>query len=231
MAKGTFGEIKAKPWNGGSLKGTWKVTLKIDGARMLRDSEGNPVSRAGKPLYNLEHVPEDIVDAEIFKDNWESSMSLVRTSVNGSPVPLECVYSLEPLDPRLDLGEIRDPTEDKLKELLDEQVSQGFEGLILRQGDRWLKVKPKGTSDVRVTGFQDGTGKHQGRMGALLTEYGKVGTGFSDAERENWQRLHDDNRAIGLLIEVEYMEMTDAGKFRHPRFLRIRDDKEEESIE
>lgn len=231
MATGKFGETKAKPWNGKSLSGIWEVTLKIDGARMLRDSEGNPVSRAGKPLYNLSHIPKEITDAEVFYKDWESSMSLVRSSVNGSPVPLEYVYSLDPLDPRLDLGELEDPTENTIQKLMQTKVDEGYEGLILRQGSRWLKVKPKKTADVFVTGFQPGTGKHEGRMGALLTDYGKVGTGFSDALRIHWQMAHDGGSAVGQLIEVEFMEWTEGKKFRHPRFLRVRNDKTEESLE
>ena len=63
-------------------------------------------------------------------------------------------------------------------------------------------------------------------MGALLTEYGKVGTGFTDAQRETFTK----ENSIGLLIEVEYMEMTGGLKFRHPRYIRIRHDKTEESL-
>jgi ATP-dependent DNA ligase len=224
--------IKAKPWKGNALKGIWTVTRKLDGARMLRDADGNPVSRSGKPLYNLGHIHAKITDAEIFHTDWETSMGLVRSSVNGTPVPESCVYSLDPLDDRLYLTSIADPTVYIINEMLKKQLAKGDEGLILRQGDTWLKVKPKDSADVFVTGFQEGTGKHEGRMGALLTNRGKVGTGFSDKDREYWQMMYDLHGIEGLrkiLIEVEYMELTDGGKFRHPRFLRIRDDKTEET--
>lgn len=233
MARGLFNEIKPKPWDGKDLKGTWEVTRKLDGARMLRDADGNPVSRKGKPLYNLDHIDRTIKDAEVYAGNWEDSMSLVRSSVNGSPVPVDMVYSLVPLDPRLYLGQLTDPSVAQLTSLMDQQIAKGDEGLILRQGDKWLKVKPKDTADVFVTGFQAGTGKHKGKMGALLTNYGKVGTGFNDREREWWQQMFDLHGLRWLqtvLIEVEYMELTNGGKFRHPRFLRVRDDKSEESV-
>jgi ATP-dependent DNA ligase len=224
--------IKAKPWKGKDLKGVWIVTRKLDGARMLRDDEGNPVSRSGKPLYNLGHIHAKITDAEIFLTDWETSMGLVRSSVNGSPVPESCVYSLDPLDDRLYLTTAVDPTAQSIQRLLKQQLDKGDEGLILRQGDTWLKVKPKGSADVYVTGFQNGTGKHSGRMGALLTNRGKVGTGFTDEQRGWWQMMFDLHGLQWLtkqLIEVEYMELTDGGKFRHPRYLRLRDDKTEET--
>lgn len=233
MAKGTFNEVKAKPWKGKDLKGPWLITRKLDGARMLRDAEGNPVSRAGKPLYNLDHIPATIKDAEIYAGNWEDSMSLVRSSVNGSPVPLECVYSIDPPDPRLVITLLNNPTVEQLTALMDTEVSKGNEGLIIRNGDTWFKVKPDDTADVLVTGFQWGTGKHKGKMGALLTAYGKVGTGFSDEERSWWAmmyELHGDLWLHKQLIEVGFMEWTSGGKFRHPRYLRIRDDKTEESV-
>lgn len=234
MPKGKFNEIKAVPWKGNDLEGTWEITLKIDGARMLRDAEGNPVSRAGKPLYNLEHISKEITDAEIFDKDWETSMSLVRSSVNGTPVPSDKVYSLDPLDPRLHLGYFNNhATASEITKMMETQVSLGYEGLILRQGNKWLKVKPKETADVYVTGFQAGTGKHEGRCGALLTNYGNVGTGFSDEQRSWWQLMFDLHGMEWLtkqLIEVEYMEMTSGNKFRHPRFIRIREDKTDESI-
>lgn len=233
MSKGKFNEIKAKPWNGSNLKGTWEITLKIDGARMLRDTSGNPVSRAGKPLYNLEGVSNDITDAEIYYIDWEHSMSLVRSSVNGSPIDLDCVYSLDPLDKRLHKGYTDNPTAAYLLKEMEHYVSMGYEGLILRQGDRWLKVKPKDNADVYVVGYQPGTKRLKGMMGALLTNYGKVGTGFTDEQRKWWQMmydLHGDEWLHTVLIEAEFMEWTKNGIMRHPRFKRIRDDKTEENL-
>ena len=89
---------------------------------------------------------------------------------------------------------------------------------LLHPGNVWLKVKSSDTFDVQVTDVVPGRGKHTGRMGALMTERGKVGTGFTDAQRsEVWQ--------AGEIIEVECMSLTPSGKFRHPRFVRRRFDK------
>lgn len=225
VAKGTLKDYPhPKPWNGKALKGVWWFTIKIDGVRMLRDDKGKPVARSGKySLFNLDGIDKSIGDAEIYKDSLKVSQGLVRSSVNGKPIPKDCVYSLWPLDPRLDLGSFENPTEQFINRVLESQVGSGNEGLILRQGTRYLKVKPKDNADVLVTGIQPGTGKHEGRMGALLTDHGKVGTGFSDVERE-------EEWAIGDLIEAEYMEITEAGKMRHARFVRRRLDKTEESL-
>lgn len=218
--------IKSKLWKGEDLKGQWEVTLKIDGVRMLRDDAGNPVSRSGKPLYNLDHLPKEITDAEIYAGDWERSISLVRTSVNGRPVRMEHVYPLDPIDDRLAMGTYEDPTSEFLSELLSAVVGQGYEGLVIRKGKQWLKVKPKESADVRITGIQPGTGKHEGKLGAFLTEHGKVGTGFTDEQREEL----NSEEYIGAIAEVEYMHVTPNNKMRHPRFIRIREDKSTETL-
>lgn len=239
-----------KPWKGNDLKGKFDITLKIDGVRMLRDKDGKPISRNGKPLYNLENVPMEITDAEIFYGSWETSITHVRSSVTDvGPVESQYVYSLFPtLDPRLYLGTVNNPTAEDINTALAIVVDQGHEGLVLReQGgkERLFKVKPHETYDVNVTGMIEGTGKHKGRMGALLTPKGKVGTGFTDKEREEWYKwfthqpctVFDEfgdgpmeftlfGEARQPVIEVECWELTKDGKFRHPRYIRRRIDKE-----
>lgn len=233
MARNKLGGIKAVPNKGKDLKGRWHITLKIDGARMLRREDGTPVSRADKPLYNLDHISKEITDAEVYDTNWATSMSLVRSSVNGPPVHPSKVYSIDPLDDRLDLGYSDSPTHEYLQKLMEEKVSQGYEGLIVRQGEKWIKYKPSDTADVFLTGFQAGTKKYTGMMGALLTNYGKVGSGFTDEERVWWQMMYDLHGLPWLqkqLIQVSFMEWTSGWKFRHPVFDFIRDDKTTESL-
>jgi ATP-dependent DNA ligase len=66
-------------------------------------------------------------------------------------------------------------------------------------------------------------------MGALQTAMGKVGTGFTDEDREHfwdldWNR-NPDGTFKPVMIEVSCMQLTPDGKFRHPAFERIRYDK------
>lgn len=192
------------------------VTLKIDGIRAHNTPDG-PVSRSNKPLYNLK-MPKSIQVAEIFAGTWEETVTAVRT-IEGTPVPKEYIYSLSPkMDERLIVGEY-DRLTFKDVETIFRKYKKDYEGLVLYSDGKMYKVKDKETYDVEVTDIQPGKGKHEGRMGALITTMGKVGTGFTDAVREeDWQP--------GMIIEVECMELTPAGKFRHPRFVRRRYDKE-----
>lgn len=236
--------IRAKPWNGKDLKGVWEFTLKIDGVRAFA-SAGGWVSRNGKPLYNipiLRCIPPD-EGYEVYcskpgrssKENYKATIECVRAKTKDRPIRPNELYSLEPLDPRLQVSAIypgegthalKDPRASFIRTVLKRAVAHGYEGLVLRQGSTWLKVKPVETYDVRVTGIIEGTGKHKGRMGALMTDMGKVGTGFTDEEREwFWKRQVGGEPRFKQLIEVECMQLTPAGKFRHPRFVRIRYDK------
>jgi len=109
-------------------------------------------------------------------------------------------------------------------------INNGAEGAMLRDIDPFiayifdrtpflLKRKPVMAATVRVVGHQQGKGKHEHRLGALLCqmpdgqEFG-VGTGLVDQEREN-------PPAIGCLIDIEFMEITRAGVPRFPVFRRV----------
>jgi DNA ligase-1 len=112
----------------------------------------------------------------------------------------------------------------------------GGEGVMLRNPHLFYEfkrssglLKVKGSIDglAIVTGVQAGEGKHAGRMGALevveVTREGgryywddeavsfKVGTGFTDAERE-------DTDWIGEVIRWDAHERTRDGIPRHPSF-------------
>lgn len=107
----------------------------------------------------------------------------------------------------------------------------GGEGLMMRRpGSRYevgrshslLKVKSFHDAEARVIGHQPGTGKHKGRLGALLVEMPNgiqfnVGTGLSDREREN-------PPPVGAIITYRYQELSDGGVPRFPSYVGVRHD-------
>jgi DNA ligase-1 len=109
----------------------------------------------------------------------------------------------------------------------------GGEGLMLRQpgspyvvgrSNTLLKVKTFQDAEARVLGHAPGTGKHKGRVGALVVELPdgtrfNVGTGLSDAEREA-------PPAIGAVITFRYQELSDDGVPRFPSYVGERIDVE-----
>jgi len=123
--------------------------------------------------------------------------------------------------------------------LMEFAISQGWEGLMCnldkpyecKRTDSILKVKTMNTCDLKVIGFEEGTGKYTGKLGALIVDYKGyqvgVGSGFTDYDRECiW-----DNRDeyLGKIVEVQYFEESknqDGGlSLRFPVFKRLRLDK------
>ncbi len=85
-----------------------------------------------------------------------------------------------------------------------------------------LKVKTFHDAEARVVEHLAGAGRHKGRLGALSVELPdgttfSVGTGFSDAQREN-------PPVIGSVITFRYQELSDRGVPRFPSFVRVRQD-------
>ena len=206
--------ISPASWNGKDLTGEWLFTVKLDGVRLFKSKQG-AVSRSGKPLYGADDLKPG--DYEIFAGSWEKSITAVRTK-NAPAVPEDCVYSLDPPDPRIDLWTAVDPSADYINDVMRAVLKQGHEGLVLRQGSKWLKVKPVETLDLEVTGVVPGKGRNLGKMGALITSKGKIGQGFKDKDREeSWN--------VGDIIEVAFRTLTPAGLIKEGRFVRRRVDK------
>lgn len=114
----------------------------------------------------------------------------------------------------------------------------GYDGAILRRADApWhtgpskngeaIKVKPVQSLDLLVVGWFMGRGKHEERAGGIIVEYRgvhtQVGTGFSNAEREDLS-IHPCHY-MQRIAEIEFMEVTKDGKLREPRFKGWRFDK------
>lgn len=219
---------KPSTWNGKALSGEWEVTLKVDGVRAIWDDKLGWQSRAGKPLHNIPRWHGGPRDCELYVNSFRDTIIATRTRQLKSDTPSirpEHLYGLDRLDPRLHFGNLLNPTVDDIRHQQHRARSLGFEGLVLRQGDRWIKVKSEETRDVAITGFVEGRGKYTGSLGIVRTPLGNVGSGFSDEDRVQLWTEARAGMLIGQIIEVRSMEMSAGGKFRHPVFVRMRPDK------
>lgn len=144
--------------------------------------------------------------------------------------------------------------EDDKEEALARIFDQGGEGAILKNkmglyGEKknWVKVKRQETHDVVVTGYEDAletsqkksgeisATKYKGQIGSIkfgqfmkngdLVEFGQC-SGFDDALREEISK----NKSAFMLrvMTIEAQQRLPSGKFRHPRFIQFRDDKNPE---
>jgi DNA ligase-1 len=136
-----------------------------------------------------------------------------------------------------------------MQEMYAAILKRGGEGLMIRNPEvgyeykrtgNLLKWKDEIDGTATVTGFDPGKGKHEGRVGALVCVDDetqvcfRVGTGLSDAEREEWQKRFDwlpsfstDLRSSPAPYRVAYrirwraMELTRDGIPRHPVYYGI----------
>lgn len=128
--------------------------------------------------------------------------------------------------------------------LLDQMVKEDKEGLMVNTNVPYkrarhrgiLKVKRFYTMDLEITGAEKGSGRLADTLGALVVSYKgnavSVGSGFSDEQRAIFWEKRDE--LIGSLCEVKYKETsydqrTGLESLQFPVFVRIRDDKSEES--
>lgn len=123
----------------------------------------------------------------------------------------------------------------------NQAIAGGYEGIMIKdlnaayeckRSTNWLKLKPVITLDLTVMAVEEGTGKNQGRLGALVCEgehegrqiVVNVGSGFTDADRDEiWQGR---SSVIGQVVEVKADAVTQnqdgSYSMRFPRFERWR---------
>lgn len=124
----------------------------------------------------------------------------------------------------------------RIKDLHDQFVGLGHEGAMIKdphapykfgRGYEIMKLKEFHDVDLIIEGLDEGTGRHKGRLGAVVVDYQgtevKVGSGFSDELRE--QVWGDPVGFIGRMIEVRYQEVTPDGSLRFPTFVCFRNDR------
>ena len=131
------------------------------------------------------------------------------------------------------------------REVFDRYLAQGQEGIILKAGDApWenkrvkhqLKFKGELECDLRIVGYEEGTGKYVGRLGAIICESGStddrvltvnVGSGFSDDLRTGLWNIRDE--LLGKIVALKYnsriKNKQGGDSLFLPIFLEIREDK------
>lgn len=131
----------------------------------------------------------------------------------------------------------------KITELLDAEIARKQEGVMInicdakydfKRTNSLLKVKKMNTLDLQIIGFEEGSGRLTGTLGAILVRYKagnvvKVGSGFTDGLREEiWK---NQGKYLDTICEISYFEETtnaDGGEsLRFPIFKDFRTDKTE----
>jgi ATP-dependent DNA ligase len=132
---------------------------------------------------------------------------------------------------------------EQAQEVFQEYYAMGEEGIILKNlNGIWEDKRSKGLikfkgeleADFEVIGWEEGTGKNTGRMGALTIASSdrqivcNVGTGFSDEQRDKYTKEY----MVGKIVSIKYNAKVQdkkgsVGKLFLPVFIEERLDKSE----
>lgn len=207
---------------------------------LMRQARRKENVQADDSVFNI----FDVVPLEDFRrGHWNAQLSkrvVILENMRHVVDQMPNVELLPHIMVDLDTAEGRDI----LNRYAKDQVNAGFEGIMIKDVNApyeckrntfWMKYKPVYDYDLTVIGVEEGTGKNQGRMGALVCEGiddGKhitvnVGSGYTDVERQSY--WDDKDSVIGqtAVVMADAITQNQDGSYslRFPRFKTFRDDK------
>ena len=176
--------------------------------------------------------------SEFQKGIWDKPQSFrsqaVKAWVEQNKNVLQHVQALDWEDVDLDTPE----GQNRFVELNKAAVDGGYEGVMIKDTNApyeckrthsWLKAKPFIEVTLKVADVEEGTGRNEGRLGAIIVEgeddgynYSlNCGSGFTDAQRDEYWAERDS--LIGQLVEIRADARTQSQdsetySLRFPRF-------------
>jgi DNA ligase-1 len=130
---------------------------------------------------------------------------------------------------------------DVMRRFAEDAVTAGYEGIMIKaleapyeckRNSFWMKWKPTITVDLNIVGFEPGTGRNAGRLGAIICEgedqgrriHVNVGSGFTDAQRDEFWQTRDTLMGVVTEVQADVVSQNQDGTYslRFPRFVRFR---------
>jgi len=218
----------------------------LDGEITILDNKGIPskeaykkamkITRSDGEKHGLKMLVFDAMTAEEFKKQ-DCKFDYVTRRADAELMLTAAQFKYFELLPILYAG---DDTA-RILELLDEAIANQEEGVMINIcdakyefGRTWnlMKVKKMNTLDLEIVGYEEGSGRLAGTLGAIHVRYKngnivKVGSGFTDELRALiWLEPSD---FLGKIVEIQYFEETtnadDGISLRFPVFKDFRPDK------
>ena len=187
------------------------------------------------------HLFDTIPLKDFMEGGWDKPQSfrslITKHWVQDHASVLQHVQALDWEDVDLDTTE----GQQRFTELNKQAVEGGYEGVMIKDIDApyeckrthaWLKAKPFIEVTLEVVDVEEGTGRNEGRLGAVVcsgVDDGKdirvnVGSGFTDDNRSTFWSSRD--ALVGQLVEVRADAVTQnqdgTYSLRFPRFKTFR---------
>jgi DNA polymerase/3'-5' exonuclease PolX len=197
--------------------------------------------------YVVYDLPEDnnvfevrVKNLKNVVDETKKAWDTFQFSEDTHPSPFDSIES-----PIVFTEQVKIKSLKHLEEIYKDVLSNGGEGVMIKdpksyyedkRSDYMLKYKPCFDAESIIVDYKVGQGKYEGLLGSFvckpLINYGNYSvidknegheftlSGMDDEIRSNYLETHPE----GTIITYEYSGITDTGKPRFPRYLRVRDD-------
>lgn len=198
------------------------------------------VAASDAVLHLFDVIPLEDFQKGVWKTPQSTRSLMVQAWVQKHVVFLQHVQALawETVDLDTPAGQKR------FVELNKAAVDGGYEGVMIKDVDApyeckrshsWLKAKPFIEVTLSITAVEEGTGRNQNKMGALVCEgvdddksiKVNVGSGFTDEQREAFWAEHVEldslvNKVVEVRADAVTQNQDGSYSLRFPRFLRFR---------
>ena len=239
---------------------------KLDGMRALGDCRNQTLtSRSGNKIETLDHITSElpydgvILDGELYAhgETFQENMRMIKKYRPGKTENVKYhVYDVvmdAPFKDRLNIikslcskhSEVLEyvPTtvidsKEELMEFHAYNISQGYEGTIVRHGDEGYKLNGRSSSLLKLKDFHDLAlvlkdvipSEKRPTHGKPIFEWegavnNELGAGLSISHEEAEDLLANKAEHIGKTCELRFFEYSDTGVPRHPVMHGFRLDK------
>ena len=224
----------------GAFGGRYVLDGEIVGAsfqQLMRQAQRKTNAETTDMVYHV----FDIIPLDSFQEGHYNAQQCKRLDILEASRSrfdaTDCLRLMDGINVDLDTAE----GHDIMNRYSQDAVKNGFEGIMIKdlgapyeckRSSFWMKWKPTITVDLNIVGFEEGTGRNLGRLGAIICEgidndrriCVNVGSGFSDTLRDEYWTSRSE--LLGDVVEVEADAVTQnqdgSYSLRFPRFVRFR---------
>jgi DNA ligase-1 len=224
----------------GAYGGRYVLDGEIVGAsfqQLMRQAQRKTDAETTDMVYHV----FDIIPLDSFQEGHYNAQQCKRLDILEASRSrfdaTDCLRLMDGINVDLDTAE----GHDVMNRYAQDAVANGFEGIMIKdlsapyeckRSSFWMKWKPTITVDLNIVGFEEGTGRNLGRLGAIICEgvdddrriCVNVGSGFSDTLRDEYWTSRSE--LLGDVVEVEADAVTQnqdgSYSLRFPRFVRFR---------
>ena len=206
--------------------------------KLMREAHRKSDAKTSGMIYHVfDVIPLDDFERGHWNAQQRKRLEILSKAQSRLEEETDCVRIMPGLEVDLDTAE----GQDIMRRFANDAVAEGYEGIMIKdleapyeckRSSFWMKWKPTITVDLEIVGFEQGTGRNAGRLGAIICEGEddgrrisvNVGSGLSDSDRDQYWAAR--NKLLGHMVEVQADAVTQnqdgSYSLRFPRFVRFR---------